>query len=377
VLLKVARCIGVSLTGMALANVAWAQETTVMTLAKSAKLGGEFRSELLYDNNKLTETEAHKAKSSTDIEVQNVNIKLNGMYNNDTEYSFRFNLWDPLQKGGPLDYGYGTYWFNPMVGYSMGKMRVLQGGWDNIDSSYRDHVIGVYAQNLVFGEYENMFALHIKAAGLISFQVLNDVVRDGANGDRWNTTVHPTWVLGWMGEFGPVKPLIDFGSYDNNKSRWIDVGIKTDMAGLDATLDYYNQNNVHRVFKTDGKATGEADVATSITLKVAYEVKNVVTPWIYFSTYENKQADDKNLATPLADHKFNSQTKDATGNVTYNFDDNGMVYGVGVNIDGLGKGWTPYVALTSTAGKFESETKAGETKTKSDMQVKIGVLGEI
>lgn len=368
---KIAGCFGVSLVGAALASPASAQDANVTTGSKSAKLGVEFRSELTYDDHGLQKTDGFTPDKTTKIAVQAVNVKLSGWVNNDTEYGFRFNLLTPA--AGVVEYGYGTHWFSKMVGFSVGRMRVHQGGWDNMDSSYRTHATGVYGDNLVYrSSYGDMIALHVMAGGKVTLQILNDVTTP--SGGDWNKSAHPTWVLGWMGEFGPIKPLFDIGSYDNNKSRWIDVGIKTEMAGLAATLDFYNLNHVNKeTDPTDGKAKEAADVATSITLNVAYEVKNVVTPWVYYSTYENKQADDSKLE--LKDEKTNTTVPaTATEPTSFVFDDNGVVYGVGVDVQTFGKGWTPYLALVSRSGKF---LEAGKEETKSEMQVKLGVLGEI
>lgn len=379
---RFARCIGVSITGMALANVAWAQETNVTTLAKSVRLGGEFRSEFIYTDNGLTKREGYSPKATSEFAVTAANVLLQGSINDNTEYAFRFNLinTDPTQS--PLDYGYGTHWFNKMVGFSVGKMTVLQGGWDNIDAGYRNHIVGAYAENLAYPRYDNMLALHLNVAGRLSLQLVNDkVVKPGVEtGASWNQTAHPTWVLGWMGEFGPIKPLIDIGSYDNNKSRWIDVGIKTEMNGLMATLDYHNQSVV-------GKEEDPADATktleptnelSAITVKVAYEMKNLMTPWVYFSTFDNKQASESKLG--LKDIKYNPtpDADDLNDSSKYMFSDNGMSYGIGADFAMLGEGWNPFIALVSHSGKFLDTSKAGdETVTRSELQVKIGVLGGI
>ncbi len=383
VLLKLSRIFGVSIAGLALANVALGAEgANVTTDANSMKVGGEFRSELIYDDHGLEKATGFTPDKTTTIQVTNANIKMSGNVNKDTEYAFRFNLLDPQNTGGPLGYGYGTHWFSKMVGLSIGKMRVMQGGYDNIDSNYRSHTTSVLVAggNLAMPDYTPMIELGLKVAGEIKLQLVNDVTVGGGTGE-WNQSAHPTWVLGWMGQFGGIHPMIDIGSFDNNKSRWFDVGIKTSMAGLNATLDYYNQSRVHKVADpTDPDKNKEpADTLTSIALNVGYEVKGVMTPWLHFSTFDNKQADDKDLG--LEDGKTNSNGKNAAGATVYNWDDNGTVIGVGADLAMMGKGWTPFVAITSTSGKFDKNGGAAGTtpkeESKSNTQVKLGVLGEI
>src|SRR4051812_47643854 len=114
---------------MALAHTALAQDANVTTGAQSAKLDGEFRAELTYDNHGYDKATGYTPDATTTIAVQAANLRLAGNINKDTEYAFRFNLLYPVN--GPLDYGYGTHWFTKQVGLSLGKMKVAQGGWDN------------------------------------------------------------------------------------------------------------------------------------------------------------------------------------------------------------------------------------------------------
>ncbi len=385
VLLKLSRIFGVSIAGLALANVALAEGGTaganVTTDANSMKVGGEFRSELIYDDHGLEKATGFTPDKTTTIQVTNANIKMAGNVNKDTEYAFRFNLLNPSSANGPLDYGYGTHWFSKTLAMSIGKMRVMQGGYDHMDANYRSHTTSVLVsgRNLAMPDYTPMIQVGLKVAGDVKLQLLNDVTVGGGTGE-WNQSVHPTWVLGWMGQFGGIYPMIDIGSFDNNKSRWFDVGIKTSMAGLNATLDYYNQSRVHKdPDPSDPKKNKEsADTATSIALNVGYEVKGMMTPWLHFSTFENKQADDKDLGRE--DLKTNSNGVSAGGTV-YNWDDNGTVIGVGADLAMMGKGWTPFVAVVSTSGKFDKNLDASGTtpkeESKSNTQFKIGVLGEI
>lgn len=376
-LLKFARMIGLSVAVLAFAKAGFAQGANVTTGSASAKLGGEFRSELNYHDHGLEKRDGYTPDKTTEIQVQAANVKLDGKINNDTEFAFRFNLLNPAATGGPLDYGYGTHWFSKMMGFSIGKMKVMQGGWDHWDASYRDHAgdHAVYRKNLVYSSYDEAVTVHLNVAGKVALQLLNDVTT--ATGGEWNKTAHPTWVLGWMGEFGGIHPLVFLGSYDNNKSRWIDIGVKTAMAGLNATLDYHMNTFTHKDPDPDDakKNKENADNASSITLKVGYEIKNTATPWFYFSTYDNKQADDKDSGRE--DIKFNSSTTDAAGMTTYNWDDNGVVWGLGADLAMMGKGWNPYVAIVNRSGKFQKATDPTKEESKSEMWFRIGVLGEI
>lgn len=387
-LLKFARTLGVSVAGMALASSAFgADEVNVTTGAISAKLGGEFRSELTYDNHGLDKAEGNDPDATSMISVQAANIKLHGKINNETDFGFRFNL---LGNGAPLDYGYGTHWYGKTVGVSFGKMKVLQGGWDNADGSYATHTYTAYATGMVFSEYKPMIAVNAKVAGDITLQLFDDVTT--ADGGEWNKTKHPTWALGWAGSFGPIMPLVNLGSYDNNKSRWIDVGVKTSMNGLAASLDFFNRNHVHKYpDPSDAEKNKEvADVGTGIALNVAYELKGTATPWFHFSTWDVKQGSDDDLG--LEDGKTNAECSMVEGDGAaecaamaamvpggdgnHLFNDNASSWGIGANINML-KNWTPYLAIVSRGGKFVKAGTADEEESKSQMWVRLGVLGEI
>jgi hypothetical protein len=381
VLLKFARFVGVSIAGIALANSAWAQDVNVTTGANSAKLGGEFRAEYLYTNNGLAKTEDVTPDATSTFQLQEVNLKLNGKVNSKTEYAMRFDLVNGGYGGlkSAVDYAYGTHWLNDSVGFSMGQMKVLFGGFDVSDESYRTHAIGKYKENFVFDKYEPMFAFHVKAAGQVTLQLLNDVTV--GDGGEWNQNAHPTFALGWQGKFGPIEPLFNLGTYDNQKSKWIDVGVRTDMSGLQASLDF-NQNTISHKVGEDSKE----DVATNISVRAGYELKGAATPWLYFSTFDVKQNAD---ASPTGEDRKTNAFVPAGVDVpspfggtntiknpsdVYMFDDNGQVFGIGADLNMFGDGFNPYIALVNQSGKW---MEGADEKTKSEMMIKIGALAEL
>jgi hypothetical protein len=329
------------------------------------KLGAELRAELLHKNDGLAKDEGHPAHPTTAFEVQHAGLTLDGALSADDTVRFGFDLLHPGVS--PLDYGFFTHTFAKIVGVSIGKMRVLQGGWDNASyEDYRAHATGFYADNLVYDLNEPMAAVSLHAAGVLTLQILNDKVAGTDAAASWNKTQHPTWVLGWQGEFGPITPLIDVGSYDNNHSRWVDAGVKTSMNGLEASLDLYNKNQVNRYTDAAGKGVGKADVSSGITLNVSYELKGAATPWFYFSTFNDKQASD--IPLNLDDHEFNEANR---------FDDNGQVIAVGVNVDALAKGYTPYAAVVTRSAKFESQKHPGDAQDKSELWIRAGILASL
>ena len=376
--------IAIVIFGVAVSNVVKAEDVAVLTGANSARLGGEFRAEFINDNRRLYKHEGYSPSQASTFEVTNAYILLSGYISPDTEYGFRFDLLNATNS--PLEFGYGTHWFTKSFGLSIGKERVLQGGWHHLNQGYRTHADGLYARNLAFSDYAPAWGLHFKIQGLVTLQLVNDVVQDPidvldkAVANRWNKDQHPAWILAWLGDFGLVKPLLIFGSYDNNRSRYVDFGLRTGLNGINATLDYHNDRLSYRIpvgseeSRVDQK---ETDVKTSYTVNLSYEFRNLVTPWVFYSYYDREQANDPGAG--LSDHQFNLSkvVESIPGGVGYTWDDNGAVWGLGVDVNLLGKNWNPFIAYTSTSGKFLKEPSGTEGEMRTNALVKVGVLGTI
>lgn len=369
------RILAAALLTVASPAIAAETETLVSTVSESTKISVEFRSELKSTDQGLRKETGEKAPDRmTTVDVNRVRLKMFGNITKDVEYKLRFNVLDI--KADAVDYASLTSWMGP-VGISIGRQKVMQGGWDQADEGYKTHIQGVYKDNLPFNSYEDIVAAQAKVAGKIQLQVLND--RTTASGGEWNKAAHPTWALGWQGDFDGVGPLLQLGSFDNNKSSWFDAGIKANVAGVKANLDYMMLNKVHKGAKiSDGKVKEVKDAATSITLRAGYEIKDTGMPWVYVSTYDMKQADDKEVVGGSEDRKFNTVTVDAVGKKTFKFDDNGMSYGAGFDYM-LGKSWTTYLAFVAKSGKYQKTTGADPkaTEQKTETAIRLGCFSEI
>lgn len=371
--MRQSRCLFLSLltASISFAQAVQAQGTNASTAADSMKLGAEFRSELNYNDQGLQKTKGNDPDAKTEFQVNTLRVKVGGKVNKDTEYKFRFNLLNPTST--PLDYGYGLHWFSDSFGMGFGKMKVMQGGWDTQDDGFKDHWKGAYVENKAYDTYDSMIAAHLKVAGEIRFQILNDVTT--AKKGEWNQSAHPTFALGWLGKFGAISPIFDLGSYDNNKSRWTDLGVKADLSGLEARLDLRNEVHSHKGADSDGKAKSFEDTANAVTVYAGYEIKGTATPYLYFSTYDKKQYEDSD--TGAKDSKVNTVDTDAaSGKKTYKFDDNCKVLSVGSYFGFFGEHWTPYLAYVSKSGKFV-DPSTGKDETKTETQVRLGVAGDI
>lgn len=371
------------IAGSGIAISAAAASANVQTVAESMTIGGEFRSELIYDDHGLEKAEGVSSKPTSNLQVSAAKVKFKGNLSHDTEYAFRFNVLNTDSKGQLLEYGYLRHWLGKSVGITFGKVKVMQGGFDNVDDNYRFHIRPAYRSDLVFpSRYEPVVGLHILAAGELSAYVINDVNSE-TNPNRWNERKNQTLIVGYRGRFGPIEPLLNYGSYDNNKSFWIDAGMKTNMAGLTASFDYWSDKEILKGRNvSDNSAVDLVQTSSNVAFNLKYEISNLGIPWVHLSKYDKNQADTGANSILLEfDSKTNGTTSVASRNRNYNsapdnLDDNALMGGVGVDVSAFGKSWTPYVAILGTQAKFENNSQKS-VETRRSVQIKVGVLGEI
>jgi hypothetical protein len=364
------RFIGVCIAGLALANAAWA-ESNVMTGAASANIGGDFRASWSHMDNGLDKRDGGDTPDASDtIDVKEADLHLHGKIDAKTMYKFEFSLLNSDYNsknagaiaGGTatardiLKQAYATHELGP-VSWTLGRQFVHQGGWDFTRETHSAHAWGKYAGALPYSRYADGLAFNVKAGGDISLQLLNDVTT--ADGGTWNNRKHPTFVLAYHGSFGPVEPLFHYGTLDNQKSSWMDLGVKTSMNGLNATLDYHTVKWGVKTADGADKWKSEDQVSTAITLNVGYEIKGTATPYLYISTYDMKQSPE--------DSKVNADDS---------FADNGFTWSIGADIDAVGgANYKPFFTITSNSGKYNDSK--GEEETRSEMNIELGAWGNI
>lgn len=351
--------------------------------ALDANLGLEFRADYTYDNQGLTKTDTSDPVKTSTLTIPVAKLKFFGKANKEVSYSFRFNLLPGDTTANKiLDYGFVTLSPMPIFGLSMGRIKVKQGGWEQIDAGYKVIEKSIYLDNLPLNAYDSMLMFDFAVAGHIYLQAMNDVVKDTTPSapatdtyfqylakQRWNTTAkQPAMILSYEGQkFGPVAPLVQFASYDLNHSKYYDVGLKFDMANIAATLDW--TNDVRSIMVKDKadpeKDTGLDATVTSYVLNASYLVPKLVKPFLHYSMFNVKQPDN-------ADYYMT----DVKGNTfTGKFDDNGNVIGVGTYFEMLGENYEPYFAIQQKSGKwFKSLLTSDETEARSGMTISAGMI---
>ena len=400
-LLKIMRIAGAGIAGVALAQSAMAQEGTgtskIETDADSVKIGAALRAEYQYKDDGLKKVAGSDDPAGLqDIGLSAAYLSLSGKVNPKTEFALRANLLPALKldpsmsligddmsyevagTSDVLNYGYLSHWFTDVVGVSFGKMKVLQGGWANyLDNGYgrEAHIQGPLTSALVYPKFKGLFAVHVKAAGQLTLQVFDDIYKGGNEGNTealYNANSHPTVAVGWVGKFGGVEPLVNVGSFDNNKSYWLDLGVRANLAGVDATFDYNRIANVAPTVGTDGATEDAETVKAGFTVSAAYTVPGVVTPFLYFSSLDRDEpGNDVDVNT--------TETTEGSRSVslTVDLDDNAFTYGGGVDVLSLGENYTPFLAVIGRTGKFQKALDTTGTEERSDLTVKVGVYGSI
>jgi hypothetical protein len=367
---------------VAFAPVSLAQ-SPVQHAVESAELGGEFRAEYEHLDNGLGKTSTKDPDSTDHIKVVEANLTVAGKLAAKAEYFFKFGLLNPNTHGTTaLEEGWTKYNFTEVLGISIGKQLVHQGGWDQTTENFSTLMMGkLYAaaedgksmQHLPLGDiagYSPAIALHIAVAGEVVIQVVNDVV-DTASTMRWNEREKPTWVLSWHGKFGPISPLIHFGSYDNDKSLFVDVGVQAKMANFWGFIDYINISNSNKYTDPNDttKSKGIKDITAGYNIRLAYSVPDIVTPELYYSAFNRKEGTDTDIPGRAEEKEFNS-TDDTKG--IYVYDDNAQTLGLSVNVTATGKTWQPYLAFEMSTGKFEDD-ESTDVETRKESAIRVGV----
>jgi hypothetical protein len=365
--------VGINLFMFAAAPFAWA-ESQVKSPSGSATIEGDFRASMIHRDNGLAKTTDTTPDAEDSFGVREADLHFNGAIDSKTLYMFEFSLvgadynsknasqianpssgvtpWDVLKQA------HVTHQVGP-ISWRLGRQFVNQGGWDFRRQTHSAHGWGNYTGHLPFGRYEDALTLMADGVGEWSVQLLNDLITsDVDSGATWNQKKHPTFVAAYRGQFGAIEPLVQFGTMDNQKSNWLDLGVRASVSGLVATLDYSRVSWGVKTTDVDDEVKSEDQIATSITLNVVFEIRGTATPYLYLSSFDKKQSPE--------DAKVN----------TRGFDDNAFNWSIGADIDAIGsEHFKPFFTITSNSGEFEDID--GKVEVKSEMNIEMGAWANL
>ena len=353
-LIKNIRNIMASAAGVALATSAMADHH----MPKTATVAGQFRSEMTYNDDGLAKiNDGGKPSSTTLLDVKDVRLYVKGMLNDKATYDFGFDF---LQAdSSDLVYNAIVNWkVSEMVSMTLGKDYVRQGGYSNSDNVFINNW-GDRAQTLAFDRTANAVSLHYAPNSMhnMTVQLVNDIIDDPATDDSealYNTShKQPAAILEYTGEFGAIKPLVQYGQYDMNHSSFWNVGARAKFGATALTFDY-GANSMSMPVGTADKAV----VFNNMTLRAEHDMGSLA-PFFWYNSYNRV---DKEI----------TGTEDKT-NAAGEWYDNATQISVGTSFKSFGDNFAPYVAYRMKSGKFLNS--ANKEKTGSEGQLAVGLAG--
>ncbi|MGE0174866.1 MAG: hypothetical protein AB7T49_18890 [Oligoflexales bacterium] len=321
--------------------------------AQAPKLGFQYRTDIIHDDHGIEKTDTNKPSKTTDLSLEAANLTATGSVNEKVSYDVNYSLAE-----GELAWGFVKYAMMDMLTLEVGKDFTNQGGWDNYNWLYDTILVSPYTANSLPIPDGDVLEAQFTTLGL-NLQLINDTA--SGNGKQ------PAWTLEYMKAFGSITPLFQFGSYDLNKSKFFVLGLAFNANNLDLYFDYVmDQRDV---------GGDEHDTHSNIVLDVAYTAGDY-KPFVKVAKYDVKQAgtDAKENAVPNpAADADGDGNPDGLPEINGWFTDHGMAYTVGMKYLGISKAFTPFVALIAHSGKFVDA--AGDTSTRSNSQLRLGVMG--
>lgn len=333
----------------------------------------QYRFGLNYNDDGLKK-DAKTDEPYTSMGLDAFRILMDGKIGSDLSYSLRLKLEGSDPKN--LDYGYIKWNMSESHSLSMGKIKVRDYGWEHRSYSAPFSLAQSRGLELRPYKYEDLVALEGKHGwGTVTLQIAKDTVQTCATTvpatcQSWNRVNakgeaiqdQPALFFEYVGDFGGFKPLLQYGSYDQNHSNVATVGVKYEANDLNVELDYTNHNIGVKGMKAGStKFENLVSTETNIALNAAYKI-NGWKPFLHYSIYDMDQYRD----TGVAETKVNS----AIGK----FDDNATNIGLGTEYFMREDSFRPFFAWVQRSGKFND--KNGKEAMMAENEIKLGVKGE-
>ncbi len=264
-----------------------------------------------------------------------------------------------------------------MIGFRMGRVKARSYGFDHRDNDPLTLYTAVGADSNPFKVHPDNFSTEINLMGKLTFQLVRDTVLQSVKADDGTVTYvqykkvktdssgagtavekNPAYLLEWLGSFGPIQPLIQYGTYDLGHSSLYAVGVKFKTDKMSVAADYVNHKQGYKGTYNDAakKSPAMHDVHTRYNLTGEFKA-GMVSPWLHYSKYDKEQ-DTNGGKQP----KVNSSTS--------KFDDNLSAISVGSTLNTWGEAFSPFLSLERQSGKF-----LDKNKNDSDMSRLITTVG--
>ncbi len=329
----------------------------------------DFKSSLNFHNQGLVNKDFQAHKDATEDDTTNfkykdpklkpsmsaeATLKWDGEFNDKVGYVIK------LSTGGEFKDTYVHIKAHDMFNIGMGRMRINQGGWDHMDrlvtSVWRENPASEMSR--AHQTYANALALHILAFGDLNIQLVTDQERDLST-RFYNVDDSITFNLAWHHDFDGIKPLIQFGMYDDFKSMYFNLGVKGMVQGFGFAATF--AQNHSKGAKADNKEP-DADVISEYSVYLSYAVEKMVTPFFRWSMVDNKQAKDvkHNDVSDIGAATWSDNAMTISAGLEHHYTDNFM----------------PYLSFDMNMGKFRYDNTTAD-KDLSEFYINLGVTGTI
>jgi hypothetical protein len=357
---------------------------------REAEIGGEFRTELAWDNDGINK-EWEKDAPTTKLSLKALKLNLKGRVHSNVDWNLKLNLlaesWPHSKSEGLLEQAWAAWQVFPTGKITIGRTQIKQGGWSSIDDNWRA-IWGKSPIVMPFNKYGETLSFGLKVAGELTLQLTNDVttssgpddsstpVKEGdgttASAGQWNKKrKQPAVLVEYKGEFGPIQPLLQIGQYDLNHSRYISFGAKAVLGeSLTLVADWFRDDRSQKVLNAAGtKHEDKALTFTNISARVQWKLAGITETFLWWNKYT--RSGEKDAFGAATDVAVNSV--DPTSG-SWSWDDNSQQISVGAWALGWGDAWLPWTAVRHQSGKFTG--KEGTDKTLAQLSVAAGVASK-
>lgn len=254
-----------------------------------------------------TETKAPSsdAVKSKDTSFKIARAKFNFKGSMSPNVSYRLRV-DPTQNS--VDYAYFDVKYSDTLSVKLGRLFAAYGAVENY--YYTDIEVFDWSQTyapLYFTEGLE-FVVTPAAGQTLTVQLLNDQGNTAADTDLTGDTKAFSYVANWMGSFGPVHPIVSYGSTPRRQYKTVDgneddavsvtqisVGAKVKLGAAEVDLDVIQKNTPKYDYYAAG-ATGttattqEETKESALIFQTTYKV-NKLKPFFKYRADSNEVTD--------------------------------------------------------------------------------------
>ncbi len=355
---------------------------------KAFNAGTELRGEFGYNFQGFLEGETNDVNDEPTAQLGFTGIAklvFSGNIGSKTKYFLRYSLYDGIYNThdnpiwGGIEAANITYHMSNMIHVRAGNNYVNLGGFEQKARQYDAMFLSTWLQNAAaLGLTTPSFDLLLNTgAGKVTLQLTNEkftsgatkaeqarfATRSNANNDHSNSQISA--LLEWHGKFGAIQPLLQYQLTDLGKRHAFTAGLgfKDRNSGLNLAVDFSMD---FLADKNDNPEDGETWM--NVAINAGMNVDRFM-PFVKFAWTDVKQN-----GTDLE----GNTTVPAIGATTVSgidaaFDDNKIEWAVGSHMRMDGNAFKPYIAIHGEHAKF---TVAGEEESKSNLDIKLGVMSK-